>query len=261
VASATLPSYDPLCFLCPRNQRSTGAVNPDYKFNWIFENDFSALRGASATTVPSQEFSSSLFQVQEAQGRCFVHCFTSQHHQTLAHLSLEELCSTLATWKQVWNTLVNGACTPLTQQLNSDQNRFPYVQIFENKGAMMGCSNPHPHCQIWATEFIPTELEKERSQFQKYQQHHHCCLLCDYVEQELKFHQSQPMQSRMVWENETFLILVPFWATWPFETLILPKQHQSNIGELSTLEIEHLAQAFKTITTKYDELFKYVEGF
>jgi UDPglucose--hexose-1-phosphate uridylyltransferase len=226
--------HDPTCYLCPGNTRANGTVNPDYQSTFAFINDFSAL----IEDVPSFDIhESGLLQACSERGICKVVCFSPQHNLTLAEMGLSGIESVIRIWQNEYKSL--GALPYIN-----------YVQIFENKGEIMGCSNPHPHGQIWAQENIPVEPAKEQNHQEKYLKEHRSVMLMDYLQLELT------RRERIVYENERFTVLVPFWAVWPYETMILPKKKTRHILELTDQDIVDFARAIQTITVKYDNLFK-----
>ena len=225
-------SYDPDCYLCAGNTRANGEVNPTYNDVYVFNNDFAAL------TMNNEVFNTNndLIKAEVEQGICRVVCFSPDHSKSLAQMSLEEIGKVIDVWREEYKRLGN-------------RDTINYVQIFENKGEIMGCSNPHPHGQIWSQSSLPNEvLKKDRSQ-NNYFKEHKSSLLGDYLHQELK------LKERVVFENKAFAILVPFWAIWPFETMIIPKSHQTSIGEMLISEIPLYAEAISKITKAYDRLF------
>jgi UDPglucose--hexose-1-phosphate uridylyltransferase len=232
-AQLMLPPYDPACYLCPGNKRAGGATNPEYTSTFVFKNDFSALLPDS----PSEELQiDDLLSSRGEKGLCNVMCFSPRHDLTLAEMDEKAIELIISAWINEYKTL----------------GSLPYinhVQIFENKGEAMGCSNPHPHCQIWAQDSIPTEPAKEIARMEDYRQNKNGCLLCDYLSVELK------QGERIVFENKDFAVLVPFWAVWPFETIIIPKRHMSAITDMSQEEQKSFAKAIKRITTRYDNIF------
>ncbi|KAF9992840.1 galactose-1-phosphate uridyl transferase [Entomortierella chlamydospora] len=256
------PSYDPSCYLCPTNSRaSAGLKNPDYKETYVFENDFPAVQqDQPVLAVASQDDFNPLLQTESIRGQCFVICFSPKHDKTLADMSETEILPVIQTWIDLYNDL-------------QSKPHINHVQIFENKGEMMGCSNPHPHCQVWSTEDVPEEPAVELKNMQVYQEKHHRCMLCDYVETETKADQkakavaattssssatpsTTPDGSRIVCENDSFMCVVPFWATWPFETLVLSKQHLARLSDATPAQRQDLANIIRRITCRYDNLFK-----
>lgn len=226
-----LPSYDASCYLCPGNLRANGEKNPGYKTTYVFPNDFPAIIN-TGSVLNNQN--SELFPSESVKGECKVVCFSPKHNLTLAQMTEIQI-------KQVIQTWIN--------ELYELEKKFKWVQIFENKGALMGCSNFHPHGQIWASNFIPTEVQKEDRQQKKYFEKNRSVLLLDYVKEELK------IKSRIVAENETWVVLVPFWAVWPFETLLLPKTHKPQFTSISNKENKGLAEIMKKLLVAYDKLF------
>ncbi|OBX11597.1 galactose-1-phosphate uridylyltransferase [Gallibacterium salpingitidis] len=225
------PSHDPNCYLCPGNKRITGEQNPQYTKPFVFKNDFSALLTQTPTPPASDN---PLFQVSQATGESRVVCFSPDHSKTLPLLTEQEIVEVIKVWQQ---------------QLTELGQQYPWVQIFENKGAAMGCSNPHPHGQIWANSFLPNEIAREDQMQRQYLAQHGSVLLVDYVQQELQ------RKERIVVDTEHWLAVVPFWAIWPFETLLLPKAHVQRLTELNEAQRTDLAVAIKQLTTKYDNLF------
>jgi UDPglucose--hexose-1-phosphate uridylyltransferase len=236
--------YDPLCYLCPGNPRARGKKNPAYSGVYVFDNDYAALSPGS----PDQEIDSAhpLLRAETERGLCRVLCFHPDHSLTLASMEAEEIAAVVAAWGAQWSEL--GA-----------RPEIAYVQIFENRGAMIRASNPHPHCQIWATEHLPGEPESELANQLAYLSLHGRCLLCDYLETETA------ERTRMVVENDEFSVMVPFWAVWPFETLVLSRAHLSGMDQFSNRQERALADILKRLTTRYDNLFQtsfpYTMGF
>ena len=228
--------YDPNCYLCPGNTRAGGARNPSYSQTFVFDNDFAALQ---PDTSPAQvDIEGRGILVAEAEsGICRVVCFSPRHDLTLSRMSPSEIRALVDTWIQEFQNLAPNP-------------GINYVQIFENRGLMMGCSNPHPHGQIWATSTIPNEPRKEQEAFAAYQKQHGTCLLCDYIRIE------EASGDRFVCGNEHFLAVVPFWAVWPYEILVLSKRHVADMGALDEKERSALADILKCITARYDSLFQ-----
>ncbi len=225
--------YDPDCYLCPGNKRASGEVNPDYQHTYIFTNDFTAL----LLDIPVDKLNQNdLLIAQSERGICRVVCFSPNHSLTLPEMTVEAITKVVDTWTA--ETLALAA-----------RPEINYATIFENKGAMMGCSNPHPHGQIWASELLPNEVEHEKVQQEQYFQKKGSCLLCDYLNLEIQ------QGERIICENEGFIALVPFWATWPFETLLVSKRHFATFPEMTSRERFFLADILKRLTTRYDNLF------
>ena len=225
------PSYDSECYLCPENIRANGERNPKYSSTYVFTNDFAALL---PDTPDVKSDSNPLMQSESLQGACRVICFSPRHDLTLAEMSVEEIQSVINVW---------------ADQITELGKQYRWVQIFENKGEIMGCSNPHPHGQIWAGTVLPNEPLKEDRQQQLYFKENGSGLLPDYLQQELE------QRERIVVENEHWVALVPFWAVWPFETLLLPRRHVLRLPDLTIAEREGLAELLKSLLTKYDNLF------
>ena len=228
-----LPSYDPKCYLCPGNERAGGKKNPHYEHTFVFDNDFSALK---PDTTPDDWNKDNLLIAHGEPGLCRVICFSPRHDLTLAEMPESDILKVIKVWVEEYRQL-------------GKRPDINYVQIFENKGSMMGCSNPHPHGQIWAQQSIPLEPAKELRQMSDYFQVKNKCLLCDYLDLEIR------EKERIVIENENFLALVPFWATWPFEILIVSRRHYSSFLEIQPTEEKSLAEILHRITVRYDNLF------
>jgi UDPglucose--hexose-1-phosphate uridylyltransferase len=233
--SAVEPQYDPECYLCPGNARAGGVRNPDYRGTFVFDNDFAALR----PNVDSErlDFGGKGLLVAEGEaGICRVICFLPRHDLTLATMQQNEIEQVVRTWKQQFAEL--GALP-----------QIQHVQIFENRGAMMGASNPHPHCQVWATRSIPEAVAKESAAQQHYLQNHGTCLLCDYGEIELQ------QKARLVCSNRHFLAVVPFWAIWPFEILLCSRRHLGSFLDFTEGEVSSLSSILRQITATYNLVF------
>ncbi|MCC7173564.1 MAG: UDP-glucose--hexose-1-phosphate uridylyltransferase [Bryobacterales bacterium] len=227
------PEYDPGCYLCPGNPRAGGARNPDYRATFVFENDFAAMRPA---TPPGELRESGLLVAEAEPGICRVVCFSPRHDLTLARMSVEGVRTVVDTWADQWLEL-------------GDFEAIRYVQIFENRGGMMGASNPHPHGQIWANHRLPNEVRKEQESQSDYFEAKRSCLLCDYLKIE------RALGERLVCENAFFTALVPFWAVWPFEVLILAREHVTALDQAGGAMRDALAEIFKRVTCRYDNLF------
>jgi UDPglucose--hexose-1-phosphate uridylyltransferase len=231
---SNLPTYDPTCYLCPGNERAQGARNPKYTSTFIFDNDFAALL---PDAPPFKLNESGLIEARSERGICRVMCFSPRHDLTIPRMSLPEICEVIRVWSE--------ECHRLGQ---IDWVR--HVQIFENRGALMGASNPHPHCQIWANASVPVAPEKELVSFHEYRGAKNSCLLCDYLQLELQ------QSERVVCANDGFAVLVPFWAVWPFETLLISKRHFASMEEFVAGESEMLADIMRRVTIRYDNLFE-----
>ncbi len=227
-----LPSYDQSCYLCPGNMRANGEKNPLYTSTFVFQNDFPAMKSGDIGT--QQKNPSVLLNVETVRGECRVVCFSPRHDLTLTDMSVDEIQKVINTW---------------VDQVNDLKKEFDWIQIFENKGEIMGCSNLHPHGQIWVSNFVPNEILKEDVQQEKYFKQHNSVLLMDYLNEEIK------KNERVVAENDTWVVIVPFWAVWPFETLLLPKKHKTDFISLSKKEANELAQIMKKLLQAYDKLF------
>ena len=227
------PAYDPNCYLCPSNTRAGGAQNPAYTGTYSFTNDFAALL---PDTTP-KFLQNGLLQAQSEPGICRVIIFSEDHSLTLPLMTVPAITEVINLWIQEYREL--GA----HPQIN-------HVQIFENKGALMGCSNPHPHGQIWAQYTLPEEVRKKQHHQKAHWEAHRRSLLGDYLEQELA------TRERILFQNDHFVALVPFWAVWPYETMVLPRRHIQHIGQLTGEEKTAFAAAIKELTTRYDNLFE-----
>ncbi len=230
----SLPEYDEKCYLCPGNERAGGARNEDYKGVFVFDNDYAAIK---PDTPSRNSYLSDIFKTETEQGICRVICFSPKHNLTIPEMELADVENVVQVWQDQY------------KQLAKDE-MINYVQIFENKGAIMGCSNPHPHGQIWAQRSIPSEVERISRTQRAYYTFHHRILLVEYLKEELT------NKERIILENEHFVCLVPYWAAWPYETMILPRKQRENIGKLNAEEIKAFAEIYQQITIKYDNLFK-----
>lgn len=230
--TAEHPAHDPACFLCAGNQRVTGETNPDYPGTFVFTNDFAAMLPAAPSAPAGID---ALFQVADARGTSRVICFSPDHGKTLPELPLAAIGGVIDTW-----------CAQ-TAELGAT---YPWVQVFENKGALMGCSNPHPHGQVWATDYLPNEPAAEDLRQRAWHAEHGRTLLLDLAEREAA------SGERVVVQTEHWLAIVPFWATWPFETLLLPRFPVQQLPQLNALQRADLARVLKRLTSRYDNLFQ-----
>jgi len=232
VSKVARPSHDKSCYLCAGNTRANGETNPNYKDIFVFTNDFSALQKDSKEFI----LDDGLLQAHSERGICKVICFSPDHSKSLADMSVNEIVKVVSVWKNEFQFL-------------SQEDIINHVQIFENKGAVMGCSNPHPHGQIWSQSSIPNEVVKKDKHQKDYFLKNKRTLLTDYLKQELN------KRERIIFENDAFVVLTPFWAIWPFETMIIPKESQKDISTLSDVEKQLFAEAISVITSTYDKLF------
>ncbi len=228
-----LEPYDPQCYLCPGNTRAGGVHNPEYEGTFVFDNDFAALRSDGPSGESREK---DLLLAVSERGRCRVVCFSPRHDLTLARMAVADIERVLDAWATEFGSL-------------SSRPGIQSVQIFENRGAIMGCSNPHPHGQIWANETIPAQLAKELASFAEYFQKHKSGLLEDYLKLELE------KQERIVAANEHFVALVPFWAIWPFELMVISRRRVSCLTEFEAAEKSGLADILSQVTIRYDNLF------
>lgn len=229
-----LPSYDPTCYLCPGNERAGGLRNPSYETTFVFDNDYAAL---VPTTADPPRDPSPLLRSEPTPGKCRVVCFHPRHDLTLPLMTPPEIETVIRTWTTESNAL-------------GSLDYINYVQVFENKGAAMGASNPHPHSQIWASHHIPNEPAREFFAQEKYFLEHDDCLLCEYLRAEGE------RGERMVLANEHFTVVVPYWAVWPFEVLLVSNRHLGALSDLNAAEITALAETMKHLTACYDNLFR-----
>lgn len=227
------PEYDPKCYLCPGNERAGGFKNPDYIDTFIFTNDFSAL----LEDTPNGGINEELFKAESEKGICKVVCFSPRHDLTIPEMDQKSIRKVIDLWANQYDEL-------------GSIDFINYVQIFENKGSIMGCSNPHPHGQIWASSSIPVEPTKE-SKFQKeYFDKNNSTLLGDYLIAEIE------KGERILAENEHFVALVPFWAVWPFESMIISRKSAQSIIDLDDKKKNDMADIYKRLTVMYDNLFE-----
>ena len=235
-ASAPVVHYDPQCYLCPGNTRAGGKVTPVYESVYVFDNDYAALLPESPEVADGSKggTAAELLRAERERGRCRVVCFHPDHSLTLAGMEVADIRRVVDAWTEEYRTL--GAT-------------YRYVQIFENRGAMMGASNPHPHGQIWATEHVPDEPRAETEALVEYQRGHGSCLLCDYARLEAQ------QAVRVVAENDAFLVVVPWWAVWPFETLVVAKRHVRSLEDFNEAERDGLAEILQQVTRGYNQLF------
>ena len=235
VPSDALPQYDPSCYLCPGNLRANGLENEQYENCYVFENDFAALK--QEEILFENHIGETFFKAQPERGISRVVCFSPKHNLTLPEMTVGAIENIIHTWQKEYTDL-------------GRIDYINYVQIFENKGSVMGCSNPHPHGQIWAQSSLPTEVEKTQNNLKAYYAKHQSNLLQDYLREELK------LNERIVIENDHFVALVPFWAIWPYETMIVSKRHFGKITDFTQAETTAFANILKQLTTRYDNLFE-----
>jgi len=230
-----LPAYDPTCYLCPGNTRNTGNQNPPYTGTFVFTNDFAALLPEDPSQV--EEPSGGLLTAAPVDGICRGVCFSPRHDLTLPEMEQADVEAVIRTW------------TEQTVELGK-LDYIIYVQVFENKGAAMGASNPHPHSQIWSTSQIPNEPAVELERQAAYLAEHGSCLLCDYIELERR------SGERVIASNDHFTAVVPFWAVWPFEVMIVSHRHLGALADLTPEEVSGLADVMRQVTIRYDNLFE-----
>ncbi|GAA5986995.1 hypothetical protein JCM11641_004413 [Rhodosporidiobolus odoratus] len=260
---ASRPEYDEKCYLCPGNERAGGKKTEKYEGTFIFENDFAALIPSSvappapASSIPAV---AELFRTEPARGRCYVICFSPRHDLTVAEMKVKEVEGVVDAWIKLY------------RYVSTDNPWIKYIQIFENKGAMMGCSNPHPHGQAWSLSYIPSIPSVILQSQREYALEHAKeevgegvprltnslpSLLLTYVAAELASHRSSPDDSRVIYLSEHFVALVPYWASWPFEVLVVPfRRHIPSIAYLSAEEKADFAKTLVRVGTRYDNLFE-----
>jgi UDPglucose--hexose-1-phosphate uridylyltransferase len=228
------PEYDPDCYLCPGNTRASGARNSKYTNTFVFNNDYAALLPQAAHFENKED---GLLVAESEAGICRVVCFSPRHNLTFPVMSIAEVRQVVDVWAEQFREL-------------AELPWVGHVQIFENRGAQMGASNPHPHCQIWANASLPNIPARELFSFDDYSIRKNSCLLCDYLKLELR------KDERVVCQNDGFAVIVPYWAVWPFETLLLSRRHLAGMDELTFEERHLLADILRKITTRYDNLFQ-----
>lgn len=227
--------HDPNCYLCAGNTRANGEDNEQYIGTYVFDNDFAALTSEQRDkqVITSEN---GLFQTESVAGKCRVICFSPNHSLTLASMPVKSIEKVVETWQKEYESL-------------GKLDHINYVQIFENKGEIMGCSNPHPHGQIWATDIIPDEVSKEQKQQKIYFAKHGRTLLSDYLSAELD------KKERIIFENDEFVVLIPYWAVWPFETMILPKKPTQHVNQLNQKMVKNFAEVISVLCSAYDKIF------
>ncbi len=225
------PPYDATCYLCPGNTRAGGIRNPVYDSTFVFDNDFSAILPDTPVSIEHR----GLLRLESVPGTCRVICFSPRHDLTLPEMAVADIRRVVDVW---------------AEQVTDLGSRYRWVQVFENKGAIMGCSNPHPHGQVWAIDTLPNEPAKEDQKQREYLEESGRPLLLDYALVELE------QKDRLLLCNEHWLVVVPFWAVWPFETLLMPRRHVPRLPDLTGSERDALADILKRLLTRYDNLFE-----
>lgn len=223
--------HDPTCYLCPGNERAGGHKNPEYRETFVFQNDFSALLPESRHEVMDH----GLLQATGVTGECRVICYSPRHDLSLGELEPSAIVSVIEAWQDQFTEL--GV-------------KYPWVQIFENRGAAMGASNPHPHGQVWTTNYLPTLIQREHEAQTEFFQKHQRPMLLEVLNQEMQD------ETRIVTQNQDWALLVPFWAIWPFETMLMPKRHVTRMTELTLAERSSLAEILKESVARFDHLFE-----
>ncbi len=230
--------YDPACYLCPGNVRAHGVRNPEFTSTFAFDNDFPALVPRDEPAPLSAGSADDLLIARLERGVCRVICFSPRHDLTLANMDMSSVRNVIDAW------IDESAAAALRPWVK-------YALVFENRGALMGASNPHPHCQLWATEHVPNDPARELEAFGSYREANRgACLLCDYLSREIE------LRERVVCENDGFVAVVPFWAVWPFETLVVSRSHTASLTDLRLTERDALADVVKRLTARYDALFE-----
>ncbi|PSS25512.1 hypothetical protein M430DRAFT_39587 [Amorphotheca resinae ATCC 22711] len=261
----TLPEYDPSCYLCPGNKRAQGDLNPQYKSTFVFVNDYSAVKEEQAEYKQQgdpNDLSNLLLRADPVTGKCYVITFSPSHNLTLADLTPNEILPVIQTWTQIYTAHLSpksplaavskpSTIAPASNSISAPNAQYRWMQIFENKGAAMGCSNPHPHGQIWTTTGLPEEPSQELEQLKKYRREHNGkSLLGDYAKLEME------KKERIVFQNTSFLVVCPWWAIWPFEVMIISKEHKRALVDLDDGEKLDFAEAIAEVTRRYDNLFE-----
>lgn len=223
-------SHDDDCYLCAGNTRASGAKNENYKDCFIFDNDFSALQKNEISMPPTD----TLFRSEVVSGECKVLCYSPHHSKTIPEMELDGIEKIIDAWCLLYTDL---------------EKKYQWVQIFENKGEINGCSNPHPHGQVWASSHMPGEVEQETIQQSAYFSSHNKPLLLDYLEEEIE------KKERIVCINDDWVVVVPYWASWPFETLLMPRAHVTHMNDLNKKQKQSLAKILRELTIRYDNLF------
>ncbi|KAI1756700.1 galactose-1-phosphate uridylyltransferase [Xylaria castorea] len=266
ISSGVKLPYDHKCYLCPGNARANGALNPTYAGSFLFENDFSTVRmdeGHYDTNTYQHKISSDMLRAEPVIGRCYVLVYSANHHYHVSDMTSLEVMGIVEVWASVYARHISTEGPPNMVMTHTDGHdsscgeetclenaNLRYMQIFDNNGPIVGASNPHPHGQIWITSSIPDEASQELAQMSNYRMHHggnH--LLQDYARLEMD------KKERIVYQNEAFLVVCPWWAVWPYEVLLLPKMHISRLVDLSDEKRFQLAEAILQVTKAFDNLF------
>lgn len=265
--STTVPPYDPSCYLCPGNKRAAGDTNPQYKNTFVFVNDYSAVKEEQPEYDPPDRdgtLSTLFLRAEPVTGKCYVVTFAPSHNLTLADLDPQDIIPIIDTWTDLYTAHLSplsplaktaSATTLPPSSHDADAShpkaQYRYMQIFENKGAAMGCSNPHPHGQVWITSSLPEEPAIELEQLRRYHREQGGChMLEDYAKLE------SDQGERTIFENSAFIAVCPWWATWPFETMVISRQHRRALTDFSTDEKALLAEIIAEVTRRYDNLFE-----
>lgn len=242
------PEYDEKCYLCPGNVRANGEQNEKYDSTFIFENDFAAVKSVeevSKADGPNVQANDDLFRAEQVTGRCYVICFNPRHDLTLAQMTYGEVSKVIDAWCEIY-------------KLAQANKEVQYCQTFENKGSAMGCSNPHPHGQTWMTSIIPEEPAMEHENLLEYSKKHNGRgLLEDYIAKELTYHEAKDeANNRFVEINDSFIAVIPYWAVWPYEILVVSRRKVGNVNQLNAKEKEDFAHILRDVALRYDNLFQ-----
>lgn len=234
-AGTAQPSYDPHCHLCPGNERTSGERNPSYQGTFVFTNDFAALR---PDDTPAIETDHPLFRAEGQRGICRVICFSERHNENLTNMPVADIRRVVDVWALQ------------TSSLAQDYPWLKYVQIFENRGEMMGQSSPHPHGQLWASSSLPMEPQREDSSQRAYYDQHGSTMLAEVLSEELR------QDERVVFSNDHWTVIVPYWAVWPFEVMLIPHRPVAWIADLDEAERDALVDTLSRLAIRYDNLFQ-----
>ncbi len=234
IQEETLPNYDKKCYLCPNNTRANGETNPDYKQEFVFENDYPSLIKEKITEF--SETKEELFEEIQESGICEVVCYSPQHNRNFVNFSEEEIQNVVTVWKREYIKI-------------SKKPNIQHIQIFETRGAEMGNSAPHPHCQLWSQSSIPSLPTKLYKNQEEYFKNHNSKLLLDYAKNEEK------LNERVIYQTTSFMLLVPYWAEWPYETYIIPKVDLESLEKLTEVETKELAHILSITAKMYAQFF------
>ncbi|OJJ79842.1 uncharacterized protein ASPGLDRAFT_52061 [Aspergillus glaucus CBS 516.65] len=267
VTASEKQAYDPNCYLCPGNTRANGIRNPEYTGTFAFENDFSTVRmdeGECHQHTPEIDVAPDLLRVEPVIGRCYVLTYSAIHHYNISDMTAQDVLCIVDAWTRIYSRYLSSD-SPLRMSTTSADDHGPssreettlentnlrYMHVFDNNGEIVGCSNTHPHGQIWITSSMPDGPSQEIAQMSRYRQYHggrH--MLQDYVRLEMD------KEERIVWQNDGFLAVCPWWAVWPYEVLLLPKRQVRGLVDLSQTEKFQFSEAILQVAKLYDNLFE-----